>query len=144
MPDVISFKLNKDMDFILIANNSVFEKLNNSFILQLILEALAEAIENNQSIDELYNNCIMRIYSNAIEKGITENFSCIIIFLENFTQNFLLKNVEKINRLLSEYEEKENIFFSNYIKKNFKEHRMSINNEYLTQNIKNVNLINKK
>jgi hypothetical protein len=131
------------MDFILIANNSVLEKLNNSFILQLILEALAEAIENNQSIDELYNNCIMRIYSNAIEKGITDNISCIIVFLENFTKNFLSKNVEKINRLLSEYEEKENTFFQNYIKKNFNEHRMSTNNEYFTQNLNNVNIINK-
>jgi hypothetical protein len=154
IPDIISFFILKEMDFIILATSSIYERLTNNYITLIIFQILLEGIENNLSLDDLYSNCVQYIFKTAIEKGVKDTLSCIIIFFESFITLYENRNVEFVKykiKILSEriYINQSEKYY-NYVKKIFidddhsnnrLERSVIINNNINNNNNNNINII---
>jgi hypothetical protein len=153
-PDILSLFVLKEMDFIVLATAPLYERLTNNYIALIIFQTLLEGIENDYRIDLLYSNCLQNLFKTAIEKGVKDTLSCVILFFESFITLYENKNVEfvkfKIKTLSEKIYLREAEKYYNYIKKVFTddeytgnrlERSVIINNNINNNNNNNINII---
>ena len=74
-PEIISYKITSDTDFIFLASDGIFNVMKNIEIIHLISE-----IKDNKND---YLKSADLIIKNALKRNSTDNLSCIVIFLKN-------------------------------------------------------------
>ena len=74
-PEIISYKITSDTDFVFLASDGIFNVMKNIEIIHLISE-----IKDNKND---YLKSADLIIKNALKRNSTDNLSCIVIFLKN-------------------------------------------------------------
>jgi serine/threonine protein phosphatase PrpC len=100
IPDIISFRLEDDTDFILLGSYSIFEKLNNRDLVIIVLETFIFCIENDKLFYDFLSEVVKNIMKEAIDKGVKSNMSCIFICLTNLHTQYIQKNIRCVTRTL--------------------------------------------
>lgn len=85
-PEIKSFKIKPEQDFIVLASGTIYKKLNNIEIVQLILNNLANKEENE--VDKCLVYAIDSIFREAIKRGCNDNMTVIIILLKGIKKFF--------------------------------------------------------
>jgi serine/threonine protein phosphatase PrpC len=98
VPDIISFKMTKEMDFILIGSDGIFDKLSNNTIAQIVFETLHAAVSDLMNFQNFLGQVTTNIIKAAIDRDSRDNISCIFICLENLYNMFMNKNEEEVER----------------------------------------------
>ena len=87
-PDIICFKIKNNYDFVIIACDGVFEKLNNQDVVQAVWQASKKQAGNNQednrSIHEKCGHGVDRILHTSAFRRTFDNITAVMIAFENF------------------------------------------------------------
>jgi protein phosphatase 2C family protein 2/3 len=120
VPDIISFKITDDADFILMVSNSIFEKLNNRDLVIIVLETYIYCIEKNMVFYDFLGEVVKNILTEAIDKDVKDNMSCVFICLDNLYTQYKFKDLRNITRTLDVIMQVEcDQFFNDTIHKKF-------------------------
>ena len=84
-PEIITYKINSDCNFIIICSHGIFNVMKNSEIINLICD-----IKDNKND---YYKAPDLIIKNALKRNCTDNLSCIVVFIKN--NNFINSSKEK-------------------------------------------------
>lgn len=82
-PDIRAFKIHNEYDFILMASDGIFDKLNNREVVQCVLAGI-----NKKSPQDVHRMCAAGVESvmvNALNKRTMDNISVVIIALEGLS-----------------------------------------------------------
>jgi serine/threonine protein phosphatase PrpC len=135
-PDILTFRLTQQEDFIVLISDSIHERLNNSAILLILYESLIEVIENGYGLEYLYSYCVQQIFKSVLSEYPNETVTCLIIFFSNFTDLFISKNKEYIRSRIDFINSKPNSLFEEFY--NNRENLIRMNN------FSNYELLNNK
>ena len=99
-PDVLSFKFQKNHDFILICSKKILDKINYVTICKGVYETMKKCIKKNRSF-EIFLGCVVKdIIKKAISLGITTNISCIFICFETIKNLYLKHDINAVEKEL--------------------------------------------
>ena len=103
-PDVLSFRYQKNHDFILICSKAIYEFLDYEKLSKGIYETMKKCIRKNRSF-EIFLGCVVKdVLKSAISFGITTNISCIFICFESIKNLYLKHDINTIeNEIVSFY-----------------------------------------
>ena len=103
-PDTLSFKYQKEHDFILICSKKIIDSINYSSICKGVYETMKNCIRKERSF-EIFLGCVVKdIIKKAISLGITTNISCIFICFESIKNLYLKHDINVVeNELVSFY-----------------------------------------
>jgi len=90
-PDILNFEIKETFDFIIICNKGVYYYLTNDEIIFNVYNVL-KRLKTNHSLqtNDCYSEIIKEIIINSMKKGNSQtNIDIIIIFFENFVNNFI-------------------------------------------------------
>jgi protein phosphatase 2C family protein 2/3 len=139
-PDILTFRLTQQEDFIVFLSDSIHDKLSNACILLIVYESLIEVIENALGLEYLYSFSVQRIFKAALQLNSQESLTCLILFFSNFTDLYISKNVDYVRSRIEFINNKQNNFEEfynhpdNIIKMNFTYDNMSPISSYNNKN----------
>ena len=90
VPDIKSFKIKKDTDFMIIGCDGIFDRLNNCDVLHSIWSMCNENFFG-KDINEHCGKIADIIIRNCLASGANDNLTCIFVCFENF-KNLLYNN----------------------------------------------------
>jgi serine/threonine protein phosphatase PrpC len=134
-PDILTFRLTQQEDFIILISDSINEKINNSEILLILYESLIEVIENSYGLEYLYSYCVQQIFKSVLSENPHETVTCLILFFSNFTDLYISKNKEYIQSRIDYINSKPSSTFEEFY--NNQENLIRLNN------FTNIGLLNK-
>ena len=99
-PDIVSFKYQKNHDFILIGSQIIFEKITFDKICRGIYETMKKCIRKHRSF-EMFLGCVVKdIIKTCLSMGITAKISCIFICFEPMKKLYLNQDIIAIKNIL--------------------------------------------
>ena len=103
-PDVLSYKYQKNHDFILICSKVILDNINYEKICKGVYETMKKCIRKKRSF-EIFLGCVVKdIIKQSISLGITSNISCMFICFEQIKNLYLKYDINKIeNEIVSFY-----------------------------------------
>ena len=103
-PDVLSYKYQKNHDFILICSKVILDNINYEKICKGVYETMKKCIRKKRSF-EIFLGCVVKdIIKQSISLGITSNISCIFICFESIKSLYLKYDINSIeNEIVSFY-----------------------------------------
>ena len=103
-PDVLSYRYQKNHDFILICSNIIVDNINYEKLCQGVYETMKKCIKKKRSF-EIFLGCVVKdIIKKSISLGITSNISCMFICFEQIKNLYLKYDINKIeNEIVSFY-----------------------------------------
>lgn len=104
VPDVFVLKNEKEYDFIVLANDCIYDELNNNEIACEIYHIAKDVIESNGTFVDFLKNSITNLMKYAIEEGAQGNLSIILIVFDNLRKNIEKQNIDKINTAITRLE----------------------------------------
>ena len=108
-PDVLSFKYQKNHDFILICSKIILDTINYEKLCKGVYETMKKCIRKNRSFEKFLGCVVKDILKLSISSGITSNISCIFICFESIKNLYLKYDINKIeNEIVSFYLTSEN------------------------------------
>ena len=96
IPDIISFKIENDVDFIVLGSDGLFDKLPNKDITIIVLETIKTCIKSDTSYSDMLVKVTNKIIMEAIDRESKDNISCIFLCFNNLFQTFINKKIEEI------------------------------------------------
>ena len=96
IPDIISFKIENDVDFIVLGSDGLFDKLPNKDITIIILETIKTCIKSDTSYSDMLVKVTNKIIMEAIDRESKDNISCIFLCFNNLFQTFINKEIDEI------------------------------------------------
>lgn len=86
-PEIVSFKLNEESDFIFLGSDGIFDSLSNAKIIEIIWESFNSNIKGNTVYKHagITTDLIMKMALNGKSK---DNVSAIFVCFDNFRQNY--------------------------------------------------------
>jgi hypothetical protein len=97
IPDIISFKIQNDADFIILGSDGLFDKLPNKDITLIVFETLKYCIKSNLTFRDTLVKITNKLIIEAIDRESKDNISCIVLFFDNLYQKFINKDIEDID-----------------------------------------------
>jgi len=145
IPEIKSFRIKKETDFILIGCDGIFDKLSNSDVIHSIWSLSTES-NLGKNVNEHSGKISDIIIRNCLASNANDNLTCIFICFENF-KNLLFENNsfnsdrDKLDEIIKNlvlinqesFLEKENDNFDNELNTPLS------NNMQMTNNLNNVN-----
>ena len=103
-PDILSYKYQKNHDFILICSKKIIMYLGYDKICKGVYETMKKCIRKSRSF-EIFLGCVVKdIIKKSISLGIATNISCIFICFEPIKNLYLKNDINAIeNELVSFY-----------------------------------------
>ena len=103
-PDVLSYKYQKNHDFILICSKVILDNINYEKICKGVYETMKKCIRKKRSF-EIFLGCVVKdVIKQSISLGITSNISCIFICFESIKSLYLKYDINSIeNEIVSFY-----------------------------------------
>ena len=101
-PDIISFKIKNEMDFIFLCNNEINNYLNAKEFCIVVYETMKNVLNKKKTFKIFLENVIINIMKYAIFKGAKNNLNCIFICFNNLKKLFYscLNNEKIINDII--------------------------------------------
>lgn len=81
-PEIRKFKITKDMDYILLACDGIFDKLSSAEVLQCVWEGLVDEKANN--VHEQCGRGVDRILKTSVAKKTMDNITVVFVAFEGF------------------------------------------------------------
>jgi len=81
-PEIKAFKISKDYDFILLASDGIFDKLNNKEIVQLIYETISK-MKGNPTINKQCMECVDAVIKTSLMRKSLDNVTVVMIAFKN-------------------------------------------------------------
>ena len=123
-PDIVSFKYQKNHDFILIGSHIIFEKISYDKICRGIYETMKRCIRKHRSF-EMFLGCVVKdIIKSCLSLGVTTKISCIFICFEPIKKLYLKQDIIAVKNILVS-------FYLTLANKN----KCDIYDEYLTMDL---------
>jgi hypothetical protein len=102
-PEITSFKINKNSDFIILGCDGIFDKLTNTEVVQSIW-AMSQPGSMGSGIFDHSGRCVDNLLKNSLARASLDNLTSILICFENFKNvlfdedgfNILVKNSQII------------------------------------------------
>jgi hypothetical protein len=85
VPDIVSFKIKEDTDFIVLGCDGIFDKLTNKDIVECVWASLHPDVISND-INEQSGKIIDLIIKSSMVNYSMDNLTCIFISFENFSK----------------------------------------------------------
>ena len=103
-PDVLSYRYQKNHDFILICSNTILENINYETLCKGVYETMKKCIKKKRSF-EIFLGCVVKdIIKKSISLGVKSNISCMFICFESIKNLYLKYDINKIeNEIVSFY-----------------------------------------
>ena len=103
-PDVLSYRYQKNHDFILICSKVIIDNINYEKLCKGVYETMKKCIRKKRSF-EIFLGCVVKdIIKMSISIGITSNISCIFICFESIKNLYLKHDINSIeNEIVSFY-----------------------------------------
>jgi len=101
-PDIISFKIKNEMDFIFLSNNEINNYLNAKEFCIIVYETMKNVLIKKNTFKNFLEKVIVNVMKYAIFKGAKNNLSCIFICFNNLKKLFYscLNNEKIINDII--------------------------------------------
>ena len=99
-PDVLSFKYQKNQDFILICSKKIIENMGYNKICKGVYETMKKCIKKNRSFEIFLGAVVKDIIKKSISLGITTNISCIFICFESIKNIYLKHDINVVEKEL--------------------------------------------
>ena len=101
-PDIISFKIKNEMDFIFLCNNEINNYLNPKEFCIIVYETMKNVLNKKKTFKIFLENVIINVMKYAIFKGAKNNLNCIFICFNNLKKLFYscLNNEKIINDII--------------------------------------------
>ena len=99
-PDIIEIDIKKEIDFILIGCDGIYDKLTNKEITQIIFSSVKRCLSANIPFNQMLSVIGRNIISKAIDNGSRDNLSLILIIMNNLYECIINKDIERINKAL--------------------------------------------
>ena len=101
-PDIISFKIKNEMDFIFLCNNEINNYLNAKEFCIIVYETMKNVLNKKKTFKIFLENVIINVMKYAIFKGAKNNLNCIFICFNNLKKLFYscLNNEKIINDII--------------------------------------------
>jgi hypothetical protein len=96
VPDIFSFNIESDHDFIIIGSDGLFDRLTNKTITLIVLETVKHCILNNINFSKMLELIITTLIKEAITKDSRDNISCVFLCFENLYNLFANRKTQKI------------------------------------------------
>ncbi len=97
IPDIISFKVENDVDFIILGSDGLFDKLPNKDITIIVFETIKSCIKSESSYSDMLVKVTNKIIMEAIDRESKDNISCIFLCFDNLYQQFIKKDISEID-----------------------------------------------
>ena len=121
VPDVVTFQIKDNVDFIIMMNQGIFDYLSNEEVVYSIYKSLKEIdIRKGAKVDETYFAIVKEIFTNSSKRGNDcDDMDIVIIFFDNFVKYFIdpLQRALKIENVMAAIENK--IKYNNYAESYF-------------------------
>ena len=104
IPDIFVLKNEKEYDFIVLANDCIYDEFNNNEIACEIYHIAKDVIESNGTFVDFLKNSITNLMKYAIEEGAQGNLSIILIVFDNLRKNIEKQNIDKIHTAITRLE----------------------------------------
>ena len=103
-PDVLSYRYQKNHDFILICSKVIIDNINYEKLCKGVYETMKKCIRKKRSF-EIFLGCVVKdIIKMTISIGVTSNISCIFICFESIKNLYLKHDINSIeNEIVSFY-----------------------------------------
>ena len=103
-PDVLSYRYQKNHDFILICSKVIIDNINYEKLCKGVYETMKKCIRKKRSF-EIFLGCVVKdIIKISISIGVTSNISCIFICFESIKNLYLKHDINSIeNEIVSFY-----------------------------------------
>ena len=103
-PDVLSYRYQKNHDFILICSKVIIDNINYEKLCKGVYETMKKCIRKKRSF-EIFLGCVVKdIIKMSISIGVTSNISCIFICFESIKNLYLKHDINSIeNEIVSFY-----------------------------------------
>ena len=96
IPDIKSFRIKKETDFILIGCDGIFDRLTNGDVIHSIWSMCTET-NAGKDINDHCGRISDLIIRNCLASGANDNLTCIFISFDNFKNLFYEPNIFKMN-----------------------------------------------
>lgn len=109
VPDIVAFKITKEIDFIFLASilylvnligDGVYDKLSNKEVAMIVYETVIDCIKSEDNYATLLHKITCNIIKTAIDKDSRDNISCILIIFENLYQKYVNKSIEELKEAI--------------------------------------------
>ena len=103
-PDVLSYRYQKNHDFILICSKVIIDNINYEKLCKGVYETMKKCIRKKRSF-EIFLGCVVKdIIKMSISIGVTSNISCIFICFESIKNLYLKHDINSLeNEIVSFY-----------------------------------------
>ena len=103
-PDVLSYRYQKNHDFILICSKVIIDNINYEKLCKGVYETMKKCIRKKRSF-EIFLGCVVKdIIKMSISIGVTSSISCIFICFESIKNLYLKHDINSIeNEIVSFY-----------------------------------------
>jgi serine/threonine protein phosphatase PrpC len=101
-PDIVSFKIKNEMDFIFLSNKEINNFLNAKEFCVIVYETMKNVLNKKKTFKIFLENVIINVMKYAIFKGAKNNLNCIFICFNNLKKLFYscLNNEKIINDII--------------------------------------------
>ena len=101
IPDVVSFKIHPEMDFIVLASDELFDVLTNKEIVIIVINICIDGIKQNKSFTTLLTEISKGLIKEALDRSAKDNLSCIFMCFDNLYKSYLSKDEKSLKAALS-------------------------------------------
>ena len=101
-PDIVSFKIKNEMDFIFLSNKEINNFLNAKEFCVIVYETMKNVLNKKKTFKFFLEKVIVNVMKYAIFKGAKNNLSCVFICFNNLKKLFYscLNNEKIINDII--------------------------------------------
>ena len=96
-PDVIAFKSRQNHDFVVIACNSILQKLSQIQVIKCVYETMKKCIKKHRSFEKFLSCVVKDIIKACIFCELQQNIACIFVCFPQIKQLYLSRDINIIN-----------------------------------------------
>lgn len=100
-PDILSFKYKSNFDFIVMGSGSIFDKLSNKQIGELVFDAIKQAIIKRLTFEEALEKVVVNLMREAILQGTKDNISIIFLCFDNLKELYETRNIIQASDIIN-------------------------------------------
>lgn len=86
-PEIKTFKINKDFDFIILASDGIFDKLGNKEVVSLVWETLSR-MKGDPTVQKQCMECVDVIIKTSLMRKSLDNVTVVMIAFKNLLQEY--------------------------------------------------------
>ena len=83
VPEIISFKILPNYDYIVIGSDGLYDKISNEDVMKIIVEETNKKTLNI-TVNDVCKNCVSTLIKSSLDKRTTDNVTVVMITFQHF------------------------------------------------------------